>query len=347
MTRSADVWAGLVVGALVALCAVRAIGSPPASSTRSTELEALLEGYQRPATVPAPATNPITPQKAALGKVLFFDPRLSASGALACATCHNPGLGWSDGLPKGLGHMGTRLSRHTPTVLNVAYGEPYFWDGRAATLEEQAKGPLTSPKEMNMPAGDAEARLRAIPGYVEAFARAFPGRGISIDTIAEAIATFERTIVSGEAPFDRWVQGDNQAISDAAIRGFVLFNGRANCAVCHSQWRLTDDGFHDTGLTDEDRGRALIAPGIEQLEQAFKTPTLRNINQRAPYMHDGSLPTLSAVIDHYDSGFVSRASLDSNMRRLGLTPPEKVDLLAFLDSLTSTDTPITVPVLPQ
>jgi cytochrome c peroxidase len=332
---------------LLAVYLCGAVGHAAAVPVRSKELQALVELYRRPTTVPFPANNPITPEKVALGQALFFDPRLSGSGVIACATCHNPGLAWGDGLPKGIGHMGTRLDRHTPTILNVAYGEPYFWDGRAATLEEQAKGPMESGKEMNLQASDCVQRVRDIPGYAAAFQRVFPTQPISIDVIAAAIATFERTVISRNAPFDRWVNGETRAISPAALRGFVLFNGKANCAACHQGWRMTDDGFHDAGLPDRDRGRALIAPGIEQLEHAFKTPTLRNIDQRAPYMHDGSLATLGAVIDHYDGGFVRRASLDGDMRPLGLTPDEKRDLLAFLATLTSVDAPITVNVLPQ
>ena len=332
---------------LLAVFLYGAVGHSAALPERSDELRALVEKYRRPTAVPAPANNPISPKKVALGQALFFDPRLSGSGAISCATCHNPGLAWGDGLPKGIGHMGTRLDRHTPTILNVAYGEPYFWDGRAATLEEQAKGPMESGKEMNMQAADLVRRVRDIPGYSAAFKRIFPAQPISIDLIAAVIATFERTIISRDAPFDRWINGDDHAISPSAVRGFVLFNGKANCAACHQGWRMTDDGFHDAGLPDLDRGRALIAPGIEQLEQAFKTPTLRNIDQRAPYMHDGSLATLDSVIDHYDGGFVRRPSLDSNMRPLGLTADEKRDLLAFLYTLTSVDAPITMNTLPH
>lgn len=322
--------------------AVTATSRPAANQARE-----LLADYRRPVSMPTSRGNPLTPEKVSLGQMLFFDPRLSGSGAISCATCHNPALGWSDAQATGLGHMGGRLRRHTPTILNVAYGEPYFWDGRAATLEDQAKGPLTSAAEMNMPAEQAVKRILSIPGYVTAFAYAFPGKSVSVDTIAAAIASYERTVVSASAPFDKWVAGDESAISDSAKRGFVLFNGKANCAVCHSGWRMTDDGFHDIGMQGTDRGRAEVSPGIVQLEHAFKTPTLRNINQRAPYMHDGSLGTLAAVIDHYDNGFVNRPSLDTQMHRLGLTPEEKADLLAFLDTLTSVDAPAVVPVLPQ
>jgi cytochrome c peroxidase len=317
---------------------------PPSSNST---LKSQLEDFRRPPSVPGSRSNPSTPEKVSLGQLLFFDPRLSGSGVISCASCHNPALGWSDALPLGLGHMGGRLRRRTPTILNVAYGEPYFWDGRAATLEEQAKGPLTSAAEMNMPAELAVSRIESIPGYVTAFSYAFPSKSISVDTIAAAIASYERTIISASAPFDKWVAGDESAIPAAAKRGFALFNGKANCAVCHSGWRMTDDGFHDIGIGDSDRGRAEVAPGIVQLEHAFKTPTLRNISLRAPYMHDGSLPTLESVIDHYDGGFVTRTSLDTQMRKLELTPQEKADLLAFLNTLTSVDVPAIVPVLPH
>jgi cytochrome c peroxidase len=335
----------LVVGLSAAAWAVQAadeVALPTQDALRS-----MRESFRRPTAVPAPKSNPTTAAKVALGRDLFFDPRLSGSGAISCATCHNPGLGWGDGLPKGIGHMGTQLGRHTPTILNVAFGEPYFWDGRAPTLEEQAKGPLTSPKEMSMSVEFALPLLRSIPGYVDAFALAYPGQPISLETVASALASFERTVISSDAPFDRWVNGDDHAISPEAVRGFVLFNGKANCALCHSSWRMTDDGFHDIGLHDTDRGRAAIAPGIVQLEQAFKTPTLRNINQRAPYMHDGSMRTLAAVIDHYNSGFETRPSLDPNIHPLGLTKQDKEDLLAFLDTLTSADEPVAIAALPR
>ena len=308
---------------------------------------ALFADFQRPAQIPDSKTNPMTPEKAALGQMLFFDPRLSGSGTISCASCHNPALGWGDGLAIGYGNLGSRMTRHTPTLIDVAFGEPYFWDGRAETLEDQAKGPLMASKEMDMTVEQALARLKSIPGYVDAFNRAFPGREISLDSIADAIAAYERTIVSKVAPFDRWLAGDETAISASAKRGFALYNGKANCAACHSGWRMTDDGFHDIGLAGSDLGRAAIAPGIPQLEHAFKTPTLRNINQRAPYMHDGSVATLAAVIDHYDHGFLHRSSLDTQMHPLHLIPAEKEDLVAFLNTLTSVDQPAVVPVLPQ
>ena len=162
-----------------------------------------------------------------------------------------------------------------------------------------------------------------------------------------AIATYERTVVSGEAPVDRWIKGQQGAISASAQRGFKLFNGKARCSACHSGWRFTDDSFHDIGISDTDIGRGAELPGIVKMQHAFKTPGLRNIDQRAPYMHDGSLATLEEVIDHYDRGGVTRPSLSDEMRPLGLTTEEKRDLMAFMKALTSDDEPVTYVQLPR
>lgn len=339
----------LVLGAAAALAvgvASLVDAGTPAGPERG-RIAGMIASFQRTGAIPAPADNPITGAKVALGKALFFDPRLSGSGAISCASCHNPSLGWQDGLAKGVGDKGGRLGRHTPTILNVAWSEPLFWDGRADTLEDQAKGPLAAPAEMNMPHGDVVAAVAGVPGYQAAFKAAYPGEPLTIDTIAKAIASYERTVVSGQAPFDRWVAGDDRAISDSAKRGFVVFNTKGNCASCHSSWRFTDDGFHDIGLPGQDIGRAKIMAGLTVLEYAFKTPTLRNIADRPPYMHDGSLPTLEAVVDHYDSGFIRRASLSDQIKPLGLTAGDKADLLAFLKTLSSQDTPVSYPVLPR
>ena len=330
--------------AAVAAIAFVALAAPVLAG--GDQIQVLLQDYKRPATVPAPADNPITQAKADLGKALFFDPRLSGSGAISCASCHNPSLGWEDGLAKGVGHKGTQLGRHTPTILNTAWAEPLFWDGRANTLEEQAKGPLASSAEMNMPHADVVKAVAGIPGYRKAFAAAFPGEPIDIDTIAKAIATYERTVVSADAPFDRWAKGDAGAISESAKRGFVLFNTTAQCSTCHTGWRVTDDGFHDIGLAGEDMGRGKIMPGLTILERAFKTPTLRNIAERAPYMHDGSQATLEAVVDHYDHGFVRRPSLSDNIKPLNLSAQDRADLVAFMRTLSSQDAPVSLPSLP-
>jgi cytochrome c peroxidase len=223
-----------------------------------------------------------------------------------------------------------------------------FWDGRAGSLEEQALGPIGSPGEMNQPPATLVAKLSAIPGYAALFEEAYPGEGISTKTLGKAISTYERTLVSAEAPFDRWVKGDEAAISGAAKHGFVVFNERGQCAKCHSGWRFTDDGFHDIGVADDDLGRGKILPDIEVLQHAFKTPTLRNVDRRAPYLHCGTEPTLASVIELYDQGGqVRRPSLAEQIRPLGLSAEDKSDLVAFLRTLTSPDAPTVIPTLPR
>lgn len=302
--------------------------------------------YERPADIPFPDENSYSKAKAELGKMLFFDPRLSRENNLTCASCHNPSFAWEDAQPTSVGTPMSRLGRHTPTVLNLAWGELYFWDGRAESLEEQALGPIQAGGEMAQDLGELLIELRQVPGYVEVFETVFPGEGITAENIGKAIATYERTLVSAEAPFDRWVKGDENAISKAAKRGFEVFNTKARCASCHEGWNFTDWGFHDIGLGDADEGRYEVLE-FDALKHAFKTPGLRNIVERAPYMHDGSLKTLEEVVDHYDKGFVKRPSLSSEMQELGLTAGEKSDLVAFLQSLSSDDPAVSLPKLPN
>ena len=321
-------------------------GNPNAATLKDAEMRAFMAEYVRPRAIPFPDDNAYTPGKATLGKQLFFDPRLSGSGAISCASCHNPGLGWEDGLKTGIGHMGASLGRHTPTTLNLAWGVRFFWDGRAGSLEEQALGPIKSSVEMNLDHEAALKKLTAIPGYVAAFEAEFPGQGITLENIGKAIATFERTIVSNDAPFDRWIKGDEAAISDEAKRGFQLFNTKANCAVCHSGWRFTDDGFHDIGVASSDNGRGDVLK-IPAMQRAFKTPTLRNIDQRAPFLHNGSAADLMAVVDLYDNGFERRPTLSAQIKPLSLSDKEKRELVEFLKALTSEDDPVPVPVLPK
>jgi cytochrome c peroxidase len=330
-----------LIGALGLLGADRVGVEPP-------DLRATLGKYARPAAVPYPDQNGHSAAREELGRTLFFDPRLSGSNFIACASCHNPGFSWSDPLPKAIGHGMNELGRRTPSVLNLAWGDLYFWDGRAESLEAQAMGPITAAGEMNQSAVELVAELRAIPGYAPLFEAAYPGEGITTDTISKALATFERSIVSGEAPFDRWVAGDEHAVSEAAKRGFALFEGKARCATCHSGWRFTDDSFYDIGLVGDDRGRGALLPDIEVLQYAFRTPGLRNTARRAPYGHNGSEKTLADVIELYDmGGRVKRSSLSPEIRPLELSRAEKSDLVAFLDTLTSADAPARVPELPR
>lgn len=304
------------------------------------------EGYLRPKTVPVPKDNEMTPERIELGKKLFFDPRLSGSSVISCASCHNPSFSWGDRLPVGVGHGHQKLGRRTPTIINAAFIEVQMWDGRFATLEEQAMGPMTSPDEMNITAEVMLERLRANPGYQAHFQAAYGDAGITVDTVSKAIATYERTVISAEAPFDRYVAGDDQAITPAALRGFVLFNTKANCVACHSGWAFTDSSFHDIGVTTTDQGRGKTL-GIPSMNHTFKTPTLRNVAQRMPYMHNGSETTLAEVLELYNiGGREKRPTLSSEIHPLDLTPPEIEDLVAFLRSLTSQDAAVTLPELP-
>ncbi len=304
--------------------------------------------YRRPAAIPQPDDNTYSPEREKLGRALFFDPRLSRSGTLSCGGCHNPSFGWTDGLPLAVGdHMKT-LPRRTPTIVNLAWAETLFWDGRAASLEEQALGPMAAAKEMNLPLDRAAARIRSIAGYRQWFASAYPREPLTAQLIAKAIAVFERRLVSGAAPFDRWIEGDESALGEEAKRGFDLFNTKANCAACHLGWNFTDDGFHDIGGAGNDPGRGAVYPRIETVQNAFKTPTLRNIAVRAPYLHNGSEPSLESVIDLYDrGGRFQRPSLSPEIRKLQLSKAEKQCLLAFLGSLTSNDEPVPFPQLPR
>jgi cytochrome c peroxidase len=309
--------------------------------------DALKALYRRPASIPFPKDNPYTPEKAALGKRLYFDTRLSLTSAQSCGSCHSPSLGWADGLAVGVGHGMNKLGRHSPTVVNAAWGDIFMWDGRLATLEDQALGPIQSPAEMNMPLDKLMARLQTIGEYKPMFASVFPQEGMTPKTLAKAIATYERTIVSERAPFDRWIEGDEKAISEEAKRGFVVFNGKAQCAACHEGWNFTNEGFQDIGLPSDDAGRGQFLTAVIKMQHAFKTPSLREITRRAPYMHDGSLATLEQVVDHYDGGGMDRPSRSDLMKPLGLTSDEKSDLVAFLKSLTSDLTPTAAPVLPR
>jgi cytochrome c peroxidase len=342
---------GFTMGATSAPRAEEKLGILAAARPLSAEravLADMMKKYRRPLTIPHPEDNQLTAPKEMLGRTLFFDPRLSGSNFISCATCHNPAFSWGDGNPRAIGDGMKTLGRRTPTILNLAWVDRLFWDGRAGSLEEQALGPIEAAGEMNMPLDQMLAKLENIGEYRPLFERAFPGEGITKATVAKAIAAYERTIVSGQAPFDRWAAGDESAVSPAAKRGFVLFNAKANCASCHAGWSFTDGSFHDIGVRGGDLGRGAHLKRLPKMQHAFKTPTLRNVDRRAPYMHDGSEPTLEATIEFYDrGGDVQRPGLSSEMRPLGLTAGEKADLLAFLRTLTSEDAPAIIPSLPR
>lgn len=326
-------------------CIAALLGMTTGPAGAQEPSDAQRAAYRRPDNIPFPKDNPYTPAKAALGKMLFFDTRLSRDRNLSCSSCHNPSFGWEVPFAKAIGAGGKPLPRHAPTTLNQAWSKNLFWDGRAPSLEEQAKGPIQAPLEMDLPLKTAVVRLKEVQGYTAAFAKAYPVEGITDESIPKAIATYERTIVTGDTPFDRWVRGDAKALSDSAKRGFATFNGKGNCAACHTGWNFTDDKFHDIGMATPDKGRMGITNDPAD-EHAFKTPSLRETAARAPYMHDGSMPTLVAVIGHYIGGGQRRSSLSPLIKPVRLDAQEIQDLEAFLRVLSSPQTMLAMPNLP-
>ncbi len=297
--------------------------------------------------VPIPADNPPTAETIALGRKLYYDPILSADGTISCASCHSPDTGFTDRHPVSLGVGGKKGTRHSPTVINSAYNDLQFWDGRAPSLEEQAKGPIANPVEMATTHADAVKRLQANPAYVAEFRQAWGTDQITIDLVVKSIGSFERTVVSGDSPFDRFYYGhDRKALSASAQRGLKLFMDpkKGNCEVCHTIGKhyalFTDNKFHNLGVGADVDGNLNDLGRFTQTKNeadtgAFKTPTLRNVAQRAPYMHDGSFPTLQDALAHYIGGGNQNPHLDKEMHALDfLTFDERDDLLAFLESLT-------------
>jgi cytochrome c peroxidase len=299
--------------------------------------------------LPVPADNPPTAETVALGRRLYYDPALSADNTISCASCHSPQAGFTDRNKVSLGVGQKKGTRHSPTVINSAYCAFQFWDGRAPTLEEQAKGPIANPVEMASTHADVVKRVQANPQYVALFKQAWGTDQITIDLVVKSIASFERTVLSGNSPFDRFYYGhDKKALSAAAQRGLQIFTDpkKGNCAVCHTIGKeyalFTDNKFHNLGIGIDANGDFPDRGRFEQTKDdadyaAFKTPTLRHIAHRAPYMHDGSFPALRDALGHYIGGGNSNPHLDKEMRALDfLSFEERDDLLAFLDSLTGT-----------
>ncbi|MCG3177103.1 MAG: Cytochrome c551 peroxidase [Candidatus Omnitrophica bacterium] len=297
-----------------------------------------------------PEDNPITPEKVELGKLLYFDKRISMDGTISCASCHHPSKGWADDKPTSLGVDGKTGNRNSPTVINTAFNYVQFWDGRASSLEEQAVGPMANPVEMAHTLEGVEQRIAVIEGYKPYFKAAFGDETVTIDRIAKAIASFERTVLSGNSKWDRHLAGDTAALSDAAKRGLELFEGKANCAQCHNGFNLTDGVFHNLGVgmnkPEPDLGR-YEQTRVEKDKGAFKTPTLRDITRTAPYMHDGSQKTLEEVMDLYNKGGEPNAWLDPKMVPLNLTPEEISDIIEFMKSLEGDWRPMEEPRLPE
>lgn len=288
-----------------------------------------------------PEDNPLTPAKVALGWQLYYDPRLSVDGTVSCATCHSPEFGFADPEHVSTGVSGYQGGRNSPTVINAAFNARQFWDGRTESLEEQAIGPMENPVEMGNKIEHIVETLSGIEGYQRQFAAVFGRSTITPEMVGKAIAAFERTVLSGNSPWDRWVATrDESVISESARRGGDLFRGKARCSQCHMGFNFTDSAFdlyHNIGigmhLSDADLGRYEVT-GIDADRGAFKTPTLRNVAQTAPYMHGGRVGTLEEVIDIYDQGGIPNEWLDPKMSPLHLTDEEKADLLAFMEALT-------------
>ncbi len=290
-----------------------------------------------PGDLKIPAANPMSNAKVELGRLLYFDKRLSADDTVACASCHAPERGFTDNAPVSTGIKGQKGGRSAPTVINRALSDAQFWDGRAISLEEQAKGPLTNPIEMGMPDHDAVvAKLKNIKGYHPLFARAFGKPGINIDRVAQAIAAFERTVLSGNSKYDRYQAGDRKAMGGAEVRGMELFNGKARCATCHGGVNFTDELYHNIGVgmnaKEPDTGRQNVTKDAAD-RGAFKTPTVRDIAATGPYMHNGQEKTLEEVVAYYNKGGFPNANLDPLMEPLNLTDAEQKDVVAFMQAL--------------
>ncbi|GGJ26934.1 cytochrome-c peroxidase [Deinococcus roseus] len=288
-----------------------------------------------PALLPQiPTTNPQTPEKIALGKKLFYDPILSQNGTVSCASCHNPDHAFADNQPISPGVEGRKGARNAPTLTNVAFRKSFFFEGGAKSLELQAMGPLTEHNEMASDVAETVKKLKASAQYVALFKAAFQDEP-SMQHVVEAIASFERTLVGFDSPYDRFQRGDLTALSESQQRGMELFFDKADCFHCHSGGNFTDELPHNTALSffDEDQGLFRLTSRDEDIGK-FKTPTLRNIALTAPYMHDGSMATLRETVQHYNDGGESNLNADPLMRPLGLTDQEIDDVVAFLESLT-------------
>lgn len=303
-----------------------------------------------PAVVPVPSTNLNYAAKIELGKQLYFDGRLSKNNAISCAFCHNPGTGFADSRQTSIGVGGGIGGRQSPTVYNSAFNHVQFWDGRARSLEEQAIGPIHNPVEMAETHEHVVAKLGKVKGYQQQF-RAVFGTAVNLQGIAEAIAAYERTVLSTNSAFDKYVMGDQKAMDEAAARGLALFKGKARCILCHNGPNLTDNQFHNLGVPQvgpmkEDLGRYNVTRA-EKDKGAFKTPTLRSITETSPYMHDGAFKTLEEVVEFMDQGGGSNPHLSSLMQPLHLMTEEKADLVAFLKALTGEPLKFSMPQLPK
>jgi cytochrome c peroxidase len=303
-----------------------------------------------PTVVPIPATNLNYTAKVELGKQLYFDGRLSKNGQVPCAACHVPTTGFADARQVSIGVGGAIGDRQAPTIFNTAYNPLQFWDGRVGSLEEQVLGPIQEEDEMAETIENVVKKIGKIKGYQQQFREVF-GTGVNMQGIAEAIAAYERTIVSTDSAFDKYMQGDAKGMDESAIRGMTLFKGKGRCILCHNGPNFTDNQFHNLGVPQvgprkEDLGRYDVTL-VEHDKEAFKTPTLRSISETAPYMHGGAFKTLEEVVDFLDQGGEHNPNLSPLVKPLGLSPNEKADLIAFLKALTGAPIKFEMPKLPK
>lgn len=334
----------LVVGAIVASASVVCAGD---ASQYALSFPLGIDGDA----FNVPGDNSMSEAKVELGKLLYFDTRLSVDATVSCATCHDPAKGFTDQARVSTGVAGHKGGRNAPTVINTAFNYFQFWDGRSPSLEDQAKGPIVNPVEMANTLEAATAAIAKVDGYTPYFMAAFGDGHVTIDRIAKAIATYERTVLSGNSVWDRYVYADDDdALSDSAKRGLELFEGKALCTRCHVGFNLTDGLFHNLGVgmkaNDPDLGRYAVTK-VDKDKGAFKTPMLRDLLKTAPYMHDGSIATLEEVVELYDRGGEPNQWLDAKIAKLELSAREKADLVAFLRSLEGDWEPIAPPVLPR
>jgi len=325
----------------LAICAVAILSSwvaaPAANAQSATEYKLKIPFGLEETAVVIPANNPLTKEKIELGRILFFDKRLSADNTIACANCHMAKFAFTDGMPVSTGIRGQKGGRSAPVSFNRVFSSAQFWDGRAATLEDQSIGPFTNPIEHGFSKYDMMIlKMKKIPGYKKLFMEVF-SEDITIVNVGKAIASFQRTVLSGNSPADRFDQGQEEgAISPAAQHGLTLFREKARCTKCHSGFNFTDEKFHNLGIGWDDNkvdlGRYMVTGTTEELG-AFKTPTLREISRSAPYMHDGRFKTLEEVVNFYNKGGVKNPHQDPLILPLELTDQEKSDLVQFLRTL--------------
>jgi len=331
-----SVWRhGITLGGLALVLLTGLAGCAPTSEPETEVWEVKVPLGLSP-DLQVPPVNPMTREKVELGRVLYYDERLSIAGDVSCATCHDPELGFGDAAPVSTGHEGQKGGRSAPTVINSTYSYLQFWDGRAATLEEQALGPIENPIEMGNTLEGMVATLNGIAEYAPLFEAAFGDPEATAERVSHAIASFERTVLSGNSKWDRFMAGDASAMSEQEQRGWELFKGKAQCTLCHAGQTFSDSDFHNLGVGMDaetpDLGRHDVTKDDAD-RGAFKTPMLRDITKTAPYMHDGSQATLEEVMVFYIAGGEANPWLDAKMKPLDLTEEEVADIIAFMGAL--------------